>query len=269
MASLRAVCLVAVLCAACAPTTGVQQDTGLADAVTPPADDLGSEPDVVEPPPADEGVDAPVPGEDAAPDAAVTDAPDPFADAGALGPPATVPVTVMTRGTCPAVTPCGGAIAGTWDVAALCVEVPIADAVALCPGAMITRADGQARGRVIFGTSPMIARRTAQANVQVDLSIPALCARAAGGCDALQANFRMSVPDTTCTANAVGVCNCTSRVSSTIDDGDVYATRDNDIVSVTSGKRWGYCVAGNDLRYVDRSASGPREPGVVTLRRRE
>ena len=277
--------LFTLLATACGPTTGstpaddaasdsVSSDASvtteaatLEDTPAPPLDepvspaDVRVMPDTPAPP-----TDAPTPPRT---DASVGDAPDPFADAGALGPPAPVPVTVVTRGTCPALTACGGAIAGTWDVSGVCIEVPIADTVALCPGAMITRADGQARGRVVFGTAPAIARRVAEANVQVDLTVPAVCARLLGGCAALQATIVLSAPDTVCTASSAGDCACTSRVRSVIDDGDLYATRSNEIVSETTGKRWGYCVAGAELRYVDRSATGPREPGVVSLRRRE
>lgn len=95
-----------------------------------------------------------------------------FADAGPLGEPPWVAVTVLTSETCPTLTPCGGSVVGTWDVSGVCVEVPIADAVARCPGARITRADGRARGRVTFEASPMVARRIAQFETQVDLSFP-------------------------------------------------------------------------------------------------
>jgi|LNFM01.1.fsa_nt_gb hypothetical protein len=210
-------------------------------------------------PPADSGVSD---------SGAAGDAANPFADAGALGEPAWVPITVLTSGTCPVLNPCGGAIVGTWDVSGACIEVPIASAVAMCPGAMITRSDGRARGRVVFGSAPMVARRVAQFEAQVDVFVPALCATVAGGCSVIERGFVAVNPMSSCVPTPSGDCRCTSRSSSSIDDSDGYRTESNEIVSSTIGKRWAYCVADGSLRYRDTSPSGAREPGTVTLRRR-
>lgn len=194
------------------------------------------------------------------------DAGNPFGDAGPLGPPAVVPVTVRTSGSCDALAPCGGDVVGTWDVTGVCVELPIADTVMRCPGGRITRADGTAQGRVTF--DGVRARRAAQSNVQVDLFLPALCAAAAGGCDVLAGYLRSVNPDSACVATATGDCNCSSRLVTTIDDGDGYTAMNNTITSTTLRKQWAYCIAGTSLRYQDVSPSGPREPGIVTLGRR-
>jgi hypothetical protein len=194
------------------------------------------------------------------------DAGDPFGDAGALGDPPWVPIEVRTSGTCTDFTPCGGDVVGTWDVSGGCVELPIGDTVRTCPGASITRAAGQARGRVSFDGA--IAHRVAQSIVDVQIVVPAICASFVGGCSGLEAQLRMQAPDSACTMAASGACTCEARQTTSIDDTDAYTTTATEIVGTVSGKRWAYCVAGDALTYRDTSASGPREPGVIRLTRR-
>jgi hypothetical protein len=263
MKTQRSFALLAALVCACGSTTS-PTDASTSDALLSPSDSAAdaSAPDDVAPP----ITDGSAPSTDASPP--ITDASGPFADAGPLGAPEWVPVTVLTNTTCPTLNPCGGDIAGTWDVSGVCIEIPLGTALAACPGAMITRADGRARGRVVFSTAPSIARRVAESEARVDLLVPAVCAAAAGGCAALQSLLVRAAPGATCVAAASGDCQCTAQQRYTIDDGDAYTTMSNQIVSTTSNKRWDYCVEGTTLRYRDQSPSGAREPGVVSLRRR-
>lgn len=194
------------------------------------------------------------------------DAGEPFGDAGALGDPPWVPIEVRTSGTCTDFTPCGGDVVGTWDVSGGCVELPIGDTVMMCPGASITRADGQARGRVSFDGS--FAHRVAQSIVDVQIVVPAICASFVGGCSGLETQLRMQAPDSACTTAASGACTCEARQTTSIDDTDAYTTTATEIVGSVSGKRWAYCVAGDALTYRDTSPSGPREPGIIRLTRR-
>lgn len=203
------------------------------------------------------------------PDASTTaDAGNPFPDAGPLGDPPWVPITVLTTGTCPVLTPCGGDVTGTWDVSGACIEVPIESALAACPGAMITRREGRGRGRVIFGTSPMIARRIAQSEAVVEMFVPALCATPLGGCPGLQTLLQRVNAAATCSPTPASDCNCSAGANFTINDTDTYSTMNNEITSASSSKRWAYCIAENTLRYRDTSPSEPREPGTISLTRR-
>lgn len=249
----------ALLCAACGSTTS-PTDSGSNDSAAQP-DSAGST--------ADASMDAgSSPDASSLPDAtAASDASNPFADAGALGEPAWVPITVLTTGACPTLMPCGGDVLGTWDVSGACIEVPIESALAACPGAMITRREGRARGRVTFTAMPNIARRVAQSEATVEAFVPEVCAMAVGGCAGLQAILQRGAPSATCAATATG-CSCTASAAYTIDDGDGYTIQGNEIVSSTLMKRWEYCIADNSLRYRDSSPSGAREPGTITLRRR-
>jgi hypothetical protein len=187
-------------------------------------------------------------------------------DGAGLGAPAEVSVVVLTTGTCEALTACGGDVRGTWDVAAVCLEVPIEETVNRCPGGRVTRREGRASGRVIFGSG--FAQRRAQWTAEVEVFIPGVCAGFLGGCPGIQSTVRAVAPDTTCVMEGLGDCRCTARQSGTLADGDGYDTASGQIVSSSLGRRWDYCIAADRLRYRDVSATGPREPGTITLARR-
>jgi hypothetical protein len=193
------------------------------------------------------------------------DAGDPFGDTGDLETPAWVQLEVLVDGTtCAPVTACGGALLGTWDVAGGCFDYQAPSALKQCPGATLTAA-GQARGRVTF--DGVIAVRKAQSVVDTALFVPSYCVGFAGGCPAIEALVGASFPGAKCASTAAGACECAARFTFDIDDGDLYASESNQIVSTTSGKRWDYCVTGEELRYHDASPSGLLEPGIIRLRR--
>lgn len=196
------------------------------------------------------------------------DAGSPFSDGGgALGEPAWVSVEVRTDGSaCAALTPCGGDVLGTWDVTGGCFELDVESTLSTCPGAAITRRSGTARGRVTFDGTRAV--RQAQAIVEVEASIPALCATVAGGCAALQTLVQRQVPDAACVDAAAGGCLCQVRQGFEIDDSDLYTTTANQIVSSTTGHRWAYCVDGDSLRYEDVTPDAAHEPGIIELGRR-
>jgi hypothetical protein len=207
-------------------------------------------------------------GADAGPVLPPLDAGMPFGDAGMLGEPAWVDLTVLTDGTsCPDLVPCGGDVLGTWDVTGGCFAAPLPRELMMCPGARVA-GSGRARGRVTFADG--IARRLAQTEVTVTAFIPAFCATVAGGCMAIEdlARSRAGGAEVACRTVGRGDCDCAIRQVQLIDDGDLYTTMGNQIVSTTSGKRWDYCVSGESMRYEDVSPSGAREPGVVSLGRR-
>lgn len=211
---------------------------------------------------------------DGAVDAATTDGPllPPWdagtllADAGALGEPAWASLEVRTTTPCEALTACGGDEVGTWDVSGGCIDLPVPSQLMLCPGAMVTRTSGRARGRVTFASG--FARRAAQWEVEAEIVIPQLCASFAGGCAGIESLVRGSLPDAACVANAAGDCRCAARQTGSLADNDAYTTERNQIVSATLNKRWDYCVAGTTLRYHDVSTTGPVEPGIIALTRR-
>lgn len=194
------------------------------------------------------------------------DAGNPFTDGGAgLGEPAWVPLTVHIDGThCAAFTPCGGEIVGTWDVGGGCVEVDLT-AIMRCPGAHAS-SSGQSRGRVVFDGT--MAHRVAESEVDIQATLPAICATLAGGCMAIQTMIQGIAPDSACVTQTGGSCLCQIRQINHINDSDLYTTSGSEIIGTGSGKHWGYCVAGDSLEYQDASSTGMREPGIIDLTRR-
>jgi hypothetical protein len=112
------------------------------------------------------------------------------------------------------------------------------------------------------------ARRASQWEVESEVFVPSLCAGFVGGCPGLQSLVRMSFPDSVCVTEGGGDCRCAARQAGLIDDGDRYTVSNMQFVSSASGKRWSYCISGDQLRYRDDSPSGPREIGTITLTRR-
>lgn len=193
---------------------------------------------------------------------------DPFDDDGGLGDPAWVSVEVLTDGTsCPPLVACGGDVVGTWDVTGGCFELPIEGELSRCPGAAVTRREGQARGRVTFDGA--FARRVAQSEVLVEITVPAICASIVS-CATIESTIRSSgAPDSVCVTEADGSCRCAARQVSAIDDADGYTIEGNQIVSATLGRRWDYCIDGTSLRYEDVTPGATtREPGIIELGRR-
>lgn len=193
----------------------------------------------------------------------------PFGDAGALGDPVWVGVDVRYDGTeCAPLVPCGGDVVGTWDVTGGCFELPdIESMLSLCPGAAVTTRTARARGRVTFDATT--AHRLAQSEVEIEVFVPALCAGFLGGCDGIETQVQMRVPDSACVASGTGDCTCAARQINVIDDADLYTIEGDEIVSTTSGKRWAYCISSaaepRSLSYEDTSPSGTREPGIIEL----
>jgi hypothetical protein len=198
------------------------------------------------------------------------DAGDPFADDSGLGDPAWVMVDVLTDGSaCAPLVACGGDVVGTWDVTGGCFELPIEESLSMCPGAAVTRRDGRARGRVTFDVGGL-AHRVAQSEVEIEITVPSFCAAAVGGCAAIASAIRSSAPDSTCVTEASGDCRCAARQVTGIDDTDGYRLEGDQIVAVTAGRRWDYCIDGTTLTYRDVTpgAASTREPGIIELGRR-
>lgn len=245
-----------------ADTPAAATDTPAATVDAPPGqDDVPAVVDAGSP-----AVDAPIPVLDSGAPPPRDAGPGPV-DAGGLGEPVWVPLEVRTGdSSCPPLAPCGGNELGTWDVGGGCIDLASPDQLMSCPGARVSRSSGRARGRVTFAGG--FARRASQWEVEAELFIPALCAVVVGGCSTLQTFVSAAYPGSTCMAAGAGDCQCAIRMGGAIDDADRYTTAANQIISASSGKRWNYCVAGNQLRYTDVSRSGPREAGVIQLTRR-
>lgn len=242
---------------------GTPLDTGVAPDSGPVAD-TGT--------PGDSGVDTGPVGDSGAPgdsgspgdSGASRDSAVAFPDGGAGDPP-WVEMTLGPAGTCDAFSSCPGEIVGIWETSGVCFEDDFEDTISRCPGAAVTGRTGRARGRVVFGADGF-AIRAAESEVEYEIFYPALCA-AVFSCAMVEAAIAPFVDTVSCPVDGTGDCTCTAALRTTIMDRDAYRTELGQIISVTSGKRWDYCVAGETLTYRDTDTSAAGEPGIVELTR--
>jgi hypothetical protein len=137
--------------------------------------------------------------------------------------------------------------------------------LAMCPGGEIRSAMARTRGRVTFDGA--IATRSAETEVDAEIFVPRICTIFAGGCDAIEANLRMSTPDTDCSLDAASNCVCMLHQVSSFMERVRYSTTATQIVFAT-GRRWNYCIRGDEMTYRDVSTRVTPEGGVIELGRR-
>jgi hypothetical protein len=182
-----------------------------------------------------------------------------------MGDPEWVDLTVGPLGTCEDFTPCGGDIVGTWDLTGGCFEDDLDSTISACPGAEVRSRVGRGRGRVVFPASGL-AHRVAESELEYELYYPASCALVFS-CEMLESAIAPYVDTVSCPVEASGDCTCTASLRTVIDQMDAYTTEMNQIVGVSSGKRWDYCVEGDTLTYKDTDTSMSGEPGIIELGR--
>ena len=197
--------------------------------------------------------------------ASTTDLNDGGGDAGSEAAPAdaapeasTVTITV---GACPAASPCGGDVTGTWALTAGCVDDPLATAKSACPSLVVSSEDASGSGTVTFAGG--IVTRSYTSHYAMDIVIPTACLEGAT-CAQAQAAYQAYIPNTTCNAVTNG-CDCAGSLDTTASQGSSYTTSNNQIVT-GGGDHYDYCVnaAGNQMQY--HHVSGPTvDVGSYTL----
>lgn len=188
--------------------------------------------------------------------------PELFDDAGAdaaaeAAPPGPVSIDLTT---CPALTPCGGDVTGTWKLEAGCADDPLATAKGACPTLVVTSEVATAQGSVTFASG--IVTRDYESHYAMDITVPSECL-ANATCAQLETSFRAYIPNTSCTATATAGCRCTGSLDATGSQGSTYTTMNDEIVT-GGGDHYAYCVSGSTMQY--RHVSGPTpEIGSYTL----
>jgi hypothetical protein len=180
------------------------------------------------------------------------------------GPPPDVDFEVRVDGSeCGALTPCGGALEGTWQVSGGCVAFTQVNTLrSACPGATIS-GTGTARGRVTFAGGTMT--RDIDIDWRGSVGIPGSCAVIAGGCGGVESTIRRFVPGATvsCPGDGSGGCACSLSIVSTITGSSAYLIDGNQIVR-DDRRRWNYCVTDASMEY--RETTGA-EPGTFAFMR--
>jgi hypothetical protein len=165
----------------------------------------------------------------------------------------TVPASV---GTCPAFTPCGGALDGIWTYASVCLdpaELGLDLLQGLCEGSSIAFEDGA--GATLAFDRGQVARR-GEALGDGSLIMPIDCVDAMlGGCAELEPF--LGIP---CVESAT---SCTCSYPATVDFGQQPATSDGSVFVFGDGRTFDYCVEGDELRY--RETGDVQEDGLYTL----
>jgi hypothetical protein len=178
------------------------------------------------------------------------------------GPAKAGPVAITISASCPAFTPCGGDVVGTWAAAAGCVDDPLATSKSLCPALVVNSETASVEGAVTF-TSDFVTRGYT-VHYAMDVTIPASCLTIAT-CAQIQTAYQAYLPDTSCADAPAGACHCQATFATDAAQASMYSTSDDEVVT-TSGDRYAYCVSGNTLQY--RHVSGPSaEIGSYTLRK--
>jgi len=161
--------------------------------------------------------------------------------------------------TCPALTPCGGDVTGTWNLSAGCLADPLATAESLCPTLVVHSQTATASGSVTFLGG--LVTRNYVAHYEMDITVPTLCLVGLT-CAQAQTDYQAYIPNTTCTA-VTGGCECTGSIDTTAAEASGYTTA-NDEILTASGDTYAYCVTGSTMQY--HHVSGPTtEVGTYTL----
>ncbi|HEY1957105.1 MAG TPA: hypothetical protein VGH28_15905 [Polyangiaceae bacterium] len=175
--------------------------------------------------------------------AASEDAADAAAEASAI---------TITVGSCPALSPCGGDVTGTWTLTGGCVDDPLTAAKSACPTLVVGSETATGSGTVTFAGG--IVTRSYTSHYGMDITIPDACLQGAT-CAQAQAAYQAYIPNTTCNAVTNG-CECTGSLDTTASQGSSYTTSNDEIVT-GGGDHYDYCVnaSGGQMQY--HHVSGP------------
>ncbi len=185
------------------------------------------------------------------------------ATGGAAGAPVTIDI-----GDCETFTPCGGDVEGTWAYTAGCFdpaslgmdEETLALLTAICPTATY-ETTFEVTGTVSFSDGAVL--RDGGWSAEFDLVMPASCLTLLGSCTNLQTTIEAAAPEATvaCVDN-VESCDC--QVSRGEEGWEATSyTVDGNVLTLSDGRTFDYCVSGSALEYVETSEDP--EPGTFQL----
>lgn len=160
----------------------------------------------------------------------------------------------LSNGSCPAFTPCGGELDGSWLYSEVCPTTNLGELQSVCPSATVEYEPGGAAA-LSFGNG-QLARSGAPVGAGV-VTFPAECGL--GACTIVAA----VVGDRAECSEVAGDCAC--RTPFSVDWGQQAYTSSGTQLSLADGRTFDYCVDGDRLTY--RESGSATEPGVFTLQR--
>ena len=175
--------------------------------------------------------------------------------------------TVTIGATCPALTPCGGTVTGTWRYSEACFSESelFAQLYALCPSATVSNVVVDDFFGTLTFASPTVSRDVSTI-ASGQASLPPACTFSLP-CSFWQTQMTDAGFTGTCVSGSpTGTCVCTGSLDLSINDTSTYSLSGTTMVITGGGAThtYAYCVSGGELSYHDVSASNP-EPGIYTL----
>lgn len=160
----------------------------------------------------------------------------------------------LSNGSCPAFTPCGGDLEGSWLYAAACPTTNLAELESACPTASVEYEAGEAAA-LSFGNG-QVARSGSPVGDGV-VTFPAECGL--GGCVLVAAVVGARAE----CSESDGDCAC--RTPFSVDWGQQAYTLSGTQLRLADGRTFDYCVDADRLTY--RESGSATEPGIFTLQR--
>jgi len=163
-------------------------------------------------------------------------------------------------GACGTVEPCGGAIVGTWNLTAECVNsialAPLTQAI--CAQATITAINVGLSGTATFAAD-LTYSFSQNVTVMVTWDVPSSCLTGET-CDYFASMFEPQLPaGTTFTCTGSTSCTCTEAAAGAQNDNGTYAATGSSlsVTSAVSGMtaNGGYCVQGSTLHLITPDAT--------------
>lgn len=168
--------------------------------------------------------------------------------------------TITLSEGCPAFTPCGGSIVGTWQYESICIEHSevLGAFPAICrTGTVIEEGGGTVDGTITATDSSIT--RTISTSTSATILINATCS--ALGCDSIQTMVRDMAPGSTATCAAAGTtperCRCMITFVTTIDETQSYSIT-GDTMTTGDGRTFDICVDAGTLQSRETGARGAR-----------
>lgn len=177
---------------------------------------------------------------------------------------ASAPVMVMPS--CPAFTPCGGTLDGTYCYTGSCIEEDELLGEVAFPCARrdftLTGFTGTVQGQIRFdGTTTS---RVASTHLEGTIAVTGVCADTRTSCSSLESGIRDRLPPgatVDCTVSGLS-CSCDLVLDGSVDGMESYTLMGSTIaVSSTPARTYAYCVEGGALRFRD-TTTPDAEAGV-------
>ncbi|MBI3184326.1 MAG: hypothetical protein HYZ28_19505 [Myxococcales bacterium] len=170
-------------------------------------------------------------------------------------------VTITFAASCP-LTPCGGAVVGSWFYTAVCAPDTFPEVGQYCPSAAVSNLAGTQRGSVVFTSTTVT--RDVLLTITATIDLPSSCAPA--GCGVVENALRQSFTTAACTASGTG-CRCNVGLTRAVADSSPYTTSVNTLTTnpdAGNQRTYEYCVQGLDLKYRETTGQAV-ERGTATL----